>query len=50
MTIDRPLIKATNDNIKDSYYNKLIESRLKAWTQMNIQKWIKRLEKLGEVI
>ena len=27
-----------------------MESRLKAWTQMNIQKWIKRLEKLGEVI
>ena len=50
LSIDRPLIKATNDDIKDRYYNRLIESRLKAWTQMNIQKWIKRLEKLGEVI
>ena len=36
--------------MKDCYYNRLIESRLKAWTRMNIQIWIKRLEKLGEVI
>ena len=43
LSIDRPLIKATNDDIKDRYYNRLIESRWETWTHMNIQKWMKRL-------
>ena len=35
--------------MRDRYYNRLFETRIKAWSDTNIGKWMKLLSKYGEI-
>ena len=49
-SINENSIKAINSDLRDRYYNRLQDTRDKAWSNTNTDKWMKVLSKHGEII
>lgn len=50
LNIDGVVNKSISNNLADRYYNRLHDTRVKAWRNTNIDKWMRILNKHGEII
>lgn len=44
------MIKKINNELRDRYYNRLQETRIKAWNKSTVDNWMNILSKHGEII